>query len=52
MNDLIMWLLKNGTALSLTIPTCGSKCAEEPALKVVRTWDYLPQTWSVDRRTW
>ncbi|MGI5205637.1 hypothetical protein ACQEU6_29160 [Spirillospora sp. CA-108201] len=48
MNDLITWLLKNGTALSLTIPTCGSKCAEGPAPQMVRAWDYFyfPRTWA------
>ncbi|WP_433465823.1 hypothetical protein [Spirillospora sp. CA-128828] len=40
LNDLITWLLKNGSALSLAIPTCGSECAKEAALKAVRSWDY------------
>ncbi|WP_433475878.1 hypothetical protein ACQPZP_01880 [Spirillospora sp. CA-142024] len=42
LNDLIAYLLKNGTgtALSLTISTCGSKCAERSALKAARSWDY------------
>lgn len=49
LNDLIMWLVKNETAFSLTISTCDSTCAEEVARKVVRNWDYLLPRWGVDR---